>query len=215
MMSKQLLKTLLIAVIGGAFGVSAHAAILSATNIDQVVVDEASATRSVVLGAGIITKVVVTLDFMKCDDPLALPPPLPAACVGQALAFENEIIFRLTSPAGTVISLVEADTYTSNSSPGARVTVIFDDLLGSDFVGMSGLVSETAKPIQSLALLDGQNAFGNWELYLEDTAGADPLGLASFRLDVTVLDRQVPEPATLALFGLGLIGLGALRRRRK
>lgn len=216
-------KQLVALALGCCAAVPAHALVLSATNSNEVVVDAASATRTVSIGAGIITGVTVTLDFMKCDDPLTTP--LPAACPTPAPfpdegdAYAREIIFRLTSPLGTEIGLVEPDTYFLGSfgegpNPGGRIIVTFDDSAGA-LVGFGGFVTETAAPVEPLTTLLGEQALGVWTLYIEDDTGADPLGLARFTLDITADPSvTVPEPATLGLLGLGLAGLGVIRRRR-
>ncbi len=68
------------------------------------------------------------------------------------------------------------------------------------------------------ALGDGDPFQADWMyvnltdwMHLDEVAGYDPGG---FAFEITG-DREVPEPTTLALFGIGLVGMAVRRLRRK
>ncbi|MEX2244343.1 MAG: PEP-CTERM sorting domain-containing protein [Fimbriimonadaceae bacterium] len=61
----------------------------------------------------------------------------------------------------------------------------------------------------TFSVYNGTNGTGNWRVFLEDFVGGDSGSVQNIQLTLST----VPEPATMAALGLGVVAL--LRRRRK
>jgi subtilisin-like proprotein convertase family protein len=82
---------------------------------------------------------------------------------------------------------------------------------GGDYGASSRIVGSTANfGVMLNTAFANTPLLGTWTLALSDNAGADFGALGSATLNVTA----VPEASTLAMFGLGLAGIAALRRRK-
>jgi hypothetical protein len=92
-----------------------------------------------------------------------------------------------------------------------------------NYVGTLSNVTVTSGTLNLDGLIDGPGGINDFQTFglnaaLVDTivfSGAGGAGNNGFSLDnLTVQDAVVPEPGTLALAGLGLLGLARSRRRR-
>ena len=210
-MHSKWIKSVLVAAMMIAGG--AAQATVVATDAGYVNFDGNTGIRTLnVTAHGTILDANLSIEFSKCDDPAM--GPLGSACIGTGNSNNNEIVFRLISPNGTVVNLADAGTYTGSRPGAGRVLVTFDDEAALPVGGPAA--AGTFRPVGALSAFDGMDMFGTWGLFIQDLRTGDPLEYFSSSLDITfdagvTGPAPVPEPASLAIVGLGLLAIRAVR----
>ena len=102
---------------------------------------------------------------------------------GTGTPFYNEVSFKIQSPAGTIINLLNAATYGTGAgtTPLASITTVFED--GGIVLGALP-TNGSFNPVSPLSVLIGTNPTGTWTLLANDNGAADPLCVMSFSVTI-------------------------------
>ena len=214
--------TALMCVVG--MGTKADAALL--IDFDNIVFDGGTVTQSG--GHWVGTNIIFDSVFLKDTtlvDPIA-GVQCGATSGGTAAASPAETCklnfntatntFTVTAPNGLYAIGADLLPYSADRGGlvvGAGSTVLTGSFtafggIGGVVFGASGIDSKNAALLQFFGLAPNTNfVFANTEIYM------GPNGTVT-EADLTNM-AQVPEPASMALFGLGLLGFGAVSRRRR
>ncbi|MER0442251.1 3-coathanger stack domain-containing protein [Emticicia sp. W12TSBA100-4] len=116
---------------------------------------------------------------------------------GTGRPYYDEVSFKIKAPDGTIVNLVNTDTYAIGVVPLGVLTTVFED--GGSALTVGSLPANgTFSPAQSLAAFNGLNPNGTWTLIAEDAASIDPLCVEGF--SVTVLTSGSGAASTISWY---------------
>lgn len=167
--------------------------------------------------AGIITTAASTDTPVAICDTCTVSSTLNVAGHGRILDINALVNITHGWNADLVLSLSHAGitvllSNRQGGSGGANYTdTLFDDQadLAIDAGYAYAPYTGSFRPQEALAAFVGLDVFGDWILTVVDSEAGDEGSIDGF-----AIAAEVPEPASLALFGVAAAGLGAARRRK-
>ncbi|WP_321390769.1 proprotein convertase P-domain-containing protein [Emcibacter sp.] len=130
----------------------------------------------------------------------------------------GDLRITLVAADGTEITLMDRPGLADDTCCGTSADLasgnplIFDD--ASVVAAEDAAGGGTFAPDEALATLLGSSITGTWSLLVNDRQGGDQGRLDYWSLNINWEQVQVSEPASLALLGFGLAGVGLARRRK-
>jgi hypothetical protein len=112
---------------------------------------------------------------------------------------------------GVRVQLLDNDSPLDCCSWGANFNILFDDE-SANVLGQYEASGDYQPQNGMLSAFDGMEVGGEWLLEIFEMEGKDYEG--DTMLTSWSVAASVPEPSIIALFGLGLFGLGIARRRK-
>jgi subtilisin-like proprotein convertase family protein len=120
-----------------------------------------------------------------------------ATTVGVDHTWTGDLVFKLTSPQGTTVTIINMVGGSANNFCG---TLLDDETVGSiqSVSGSSAPYTGAYAPANPLAAFKGQNPNGTWTLNVSDRAGADTGNVRAFSLVIAPCPPP-NDPPTVSL----------------